>query len=242
MEDELQSLGLSKNESEVYMELSQYAGIGANALAKKLNINRSLVYQILQNLKTQGLVGYEVRGKKRQYKITEPEQLIYRLEEKMQIANALVSKISSQKKSEETKKEKIIILEGKQGLKSLYLQMLHSKEKVIRSFGTTGRSYDILRFEMPWIVNESLINNIKIRMLASKELKEKAKAVQTRNMMIRYSESVSSFPVSTVIFDDFINILIFSEGVTILQIKNIEASKSYKSYFDLMWSSSNTLK
>ena len=67
MLQELKKLGLPENEAKVYIELLKRGPISVNNLSKKISFDRTLVYQILNNLVEKGLANYIIKENKKYF-------------------------------------------------------------------------------------------------------------------------------------------------------------------------------
>ena len=64
---ELVEIGLTKNQAQVYLELTKNPEQTAGNIAKKLSIDRSFAYGILNSLVDKGLVSHITKENKRVY-------------------------------------------------------------------------------------------------------------------------------------------------------------------------------
>lgn len=129
MEDELEKLGLSKNEVKIYLLLLRLGPSSAPYLAEQTKIKRPTVYLALDNLIQLGLIGEKYRGKKRLFIAEKPEQLskiAKRMRRKVVEAEILLEKLIpelsgiSRLPSEEPK---ISFHQGMNGIKNVLLDI-----------------------------------------------------------------------------------------------------------------------
>ena len=134
--EKLKKTGLSGNESKVYLELLRRGSISANDLSKKLGMDRTLAYQVLNNLIEKGLVSHIIKDGKKHFDVINPENLLIQVKEKEKFIESLIPELNRIEKIKENKQE-INVYEGKQGLKVLLEDMIRSKEICV--FGATGK-------------------------------------------------------------------------------------------------------
>ncbi|MBD3360629.1 hypothetical protein GF366_02380 [Candidatus Peregrinibacteria bacterium] len=79
----LTEIGLSEKETQVYLALLQLEHTTVQWIAKKTNLNRTTIYDILESLQKKGLVRFYVKDKTRYYIAAEPERLTEILEERI---------------------------------------------------------------------------------------------------------------------------------------------------------------
>lgn len=232
MEEELRKAGLTGNEAKVYLELLRRGSISANELSKKVSMDRTLTYQILNNLVEKGLVSHIIKEHKKYFEVTDPENLFRVVEEQKELIGALIPKLKKIEKVSEIKQE-AKVYEGKEGLKTFYRELLESRDKDICIFGATGKSYDALKYQMPSMAKRAQKFGIKGRMITSPKFKghemTKLKSIKTK-----YLKEVES-PATTIIYGDKVSIHVLTDKPVVIIIKNKEIAKSYKSYFETLW-------
>src|SRR3989344_4820509 len=197
IEASLKKLGLSGNESKVYLELLKRGSISANELAKKLGFDRTLTYQVLNNLAEKGLVNYIVKENKKYFEPSKPENLLNPIKEKESLALSIIPQLKSIEKIQEQEQE-VKVYEGKNGLRVLLEDVLKSKNVFI--FGATGKSYDILKFELPHLIKKAKNKGLKGKMITSPEYKahQMSKII---NIKTKYLETING-PATTMIYED----------------------------------------
>ena len=109
--------------------------------------------------------------------------------------------------------------------------MLNSKDICI--FGATGKSYDILKFEIPHMVKKSQKMDLNGRMITSKQFKNH-EMTKLPNIKVKYLEEIKS-PATTTIYADNVAIHILSDKPIIVMIKNKGIAESYRNYFEFLW-------
>src|SRR6056297_533065 len=148
LKEKLNKAGLTGNESKVYLELLKHNELGANELSKKVSMDRTLTYTVLNHLIEKGLISYIIKKNKKFFKAESPENLLNPIKEKEFFTKDLISELNKIQKTSK-KDYEIKVHEGKEGLRNLMNLIL--KYKQFLSFGGTGRAYDQL-YEMQAIV------------------------------------------------------------------------------------------
>ena len=119
----------------------------------------------------------------------------------------------------------------KKGLKTFFEDLIRSKEVCI--FGATGKSYDILKFEIPHIAKKAQKLGMKGRMITSKQFKGH-EMTKLSNLKTKYLEEVKS-PATTTIYNDKVAIHVLTDKPSIIIIKNKDIAQSYRAYFEFLW-------
>lgn len=221
----LKEAGLTGNEEKIYTILLKYDSLSANQIAKKLSMDRTLTYTILNHLIDKGLTSYIIKEKKKFFKASSPENLLNQIKKKEAIIRDLIPKLNAIKKTKPTKQE-INIYEGKEGIRTLIRDVMQAKE--FCSFGGTGRAYDIL-YEMPRLAKTI---KCKARIITTKEHKNhpmnKTKNIQFKHLNIQ-SEA------TTTIYRDKVAIHLIKDKPIIIVIQNELIAQSYQNHFEVLW-------
>ena len=228
IEEKLRKAGLTGNEAKVYAELLKKGSLSANDLAKKIGMDRTLVYTLLNNLIEKGLVNYVIKKNKKYFESADPENLLNPIKEKEIYIKDLIPKLKKIEKTKEVVQE-INVYEGKEGLRTLMREIMKSES--FCSFGATGKAYETL-YELPRIAKELTKKGFCARIILSSELK-KHKMVNIRNMEFKFLDIKSE--ATTTIFDDKISIHMMKEKPLIIVIKNREIAETYKNHFEILW-------
>jgi|GEM_PF-695221 len=130
---ELLPFGLDVNESATYLTLLELGPASILEIAKKSGVNRSMLYEIIDELITKGLVYKSVRGKKIHFVAREPEVLQNLLSEKMEKLEKLLPGLKDLA-AKGNFKPTVTFHEGMAGIKQAYLDAVYSKEKKLYAF------------------------------------------------------------------------------------------------------------
>jgi len=126
----------------------------------------------------------------------------------------------------------VSILEGKRGMKVIINMLFDSKSKDICVYGGTGKSYRVLKYEMPHIGEKTEKLEIKGRIITSEKLKGEL-FTKLSNFKIKYIKELTTS--STMIFGDKISINIFDEKPFFILIENKSVAEDYRNYFNYLW-------
>ncbi len=234
-EERLQKSGLTGNEAKVYLELLKCGSISANDLAKKLSMDRTLVYTILNHLIAKGLVSHIVKANKKFFSPADPENLLNRVKEEAAFIKDLIPELKKIEKIQEIPQE-INVYEGKEGIRALINLAL--KEKEFCAFGSTGRAFYAL-YEMPRIAKQVLKSNTKVRIILNEKLKE-AEPFAFKKFEYRFLDIDSE--ATTCIFGDYISIHLIKDKPLVIIIKNKLIARTYKNHFEVLWKIAKTAR
>src|SRR3989344_1445690 len=123
MENILEEIGLTQNETRVYLALNGLVTSTISPIVNKANISNSKIYIILEKLIKKGLVSHILINNIKHYKTAEPERLLDLLEEKKKVIKneeeqikKILPKLLSQKNLG-IKEREVEVFEGFNGLK-----------------------------------------------------------------------------------------------------------------------------
>ena len=227
--ESLQNADLTQNEAKAYIKLLEFKEINANELSKKLSIDRSLTYAILNKLVGKGLANYKVKNSKRYFSASKPANLLNNLKSKQAIVSDIIPKLEKidVKKNQDSSVE---VYEGKSGIRSWLNLVLKHKEYF--AFGVTGKAYYSL-YEMPRIVKEIHSKKIKGKLIGF-EKNDKNEVLFKLGFGYRYLPFKTTS--TTSVFGDFVSIHKIQEKPIIIVIKDKEMAESYKNLFEYLWS------
>ncbi|MDO8517333.1 MAG: helix-turn-helix domain-containing protein [Nanoarchaeota archaeon] len=228
---DLEEAGLSNKEAEVYIALLKNQPIGGGKLSKTLNMDRTHTYNVLKNLVYKGLASNIIKDKKTLFQASPPKNLLNQIQQKEQVIKSIIPKLESLetvKLTESVAK----ILQGKPGLRTIIRLLLESKEKEILVYGGTGKSYEILGYEMPHVAKETELLKIKGRIITSEKLRGHP-FTKLPNFKIKFIEELT--PSSTMIFGNRVSINVFNENPFVLLIEDKSVADSYRQYFEYLW-------
>ncbi len=234
MEKILSELGLTKNETKIYLALLKCGSMSLKDLSKTANIYRQNALDSLERLRKRGLVtiSFEgTQGKRKIYSALSPEHLSLLLEEKQKRFEAALPALLAL--SARTEKPKIDILCGSEGIKAILNDEIATGKTmhVIQSSQTVdtrlGDTLAISR-EKRWRVG------ITMKIIYSKRDKTFGEAAKRfPKTEVRYSNE--DFGSTTIDVYGNRSILIFGSEPTIVRIIDEEVAKRFLGFFWQSW-------
>ena len=228
LSEKLKKAGLTGNESKVYLELLKRGSISANELSKKLSFDRTLTYQILNNLVEKGLVNYIIKKNKKFFEANNPENLLNPVKEKEIFIKDLIPELKNIEKLKEITQE-INVYEGKEGLRTIF--RLFKEHTQFCSFGATGNAYDAL-YESKALTKDLIKKGVTARVIMSTKYK-KHPITKIKAIKIKYLNLESE--ATTTIFGEYVMVHIAKEKPLIILMKNKEIADSYQNHFEVLW-------
>ncbi|MBS3141396.1 hypothetical protein J4405_04600 [Candidatus Woesearchaeota archaeon] len=237
---ELESLGLTRNESLIYTYLLKKGSTTTGSIIKETNISNSRVYESLNSLILKGLVTYNIQKQGKYFQAAEPNKFLEIEEERKKKIQKILPELNNLKTTEKFETTSAIY-EGFEGFKTAF-------KKIIDDCKVNGEIY-ILGFSEQQFKLESLRNFILNMNLKSKAKKQKLKIIldsSVKNTLgkdresekfteVRYMPKNFVSPASIDIFEDYIYIFLWEEKPFVFMIKNKRIAESFKTYFDFLW-------
>ena len=229
MKKQLKDVGLTENESKVYLALLELGPVNAGLITRKSGLHRRVVYDIIDRLIKKGLIGYIIRNNVRLFQASDPERILEMLKEKENNLNEILPQMKNLY-SKTREKEETNFYKGKRGLKTIFEDQLNYKEIFI--LGASPIAYDVLQFYFKWYDKRRAEKKIKAKIIFHKTDKK----IKIPYSEIRYLPEKYSSPVAINIYGDKLALILWSkENPLAVVIKNKLISEGYKQYFELMW-------
>lgn len=242
-EEILLKIGLTKNEIKVYLELLKEDSCLSGELAKKTQLNRSHIYDTLKSLIEKGLVSYIIKNNRKYFKAAKPQRLIRYLEEKEQkiknekqeinkIIPELIDFYNIPKKRIEAS-----IYEGTEGLKTIFEDIIKSKEKEWLAIASSGKAPQILPYYLAHFHKRRIKKKIKLKTLINDDAEGKKRGKELSKMRltnVKYLPSKFVTPISVYVYKNKTAFIIWNLPVALL-IDNKETTESFRDHFEILW-------
>jgi HTH-type transcriptional regulator, sugar sensing transcriptional regulator len=135
--EQLIDLGLTKEESKVYLAVLVLGGSFVSAIARRAEVNRATCYHTLGNLVSKGLVSSYSRGKLKHFSAENPKKFVQMATDRLDRAKELMPELMSITNALAFK-PKVRFLEGKEGIKTVFDDILESGEKEVLGYTNVG--------------------------------------------------------------------------------------------------------
>jgi len=138
----LESIGLSKNEVIIYLDLVRMGKSSAMSLSKRTKIHRSNIYDTLEKLIEKGIVFYSTKENSKLFYPLNPKDLLGYVKQKEFDLKKIIPKIE-EIHNKPYEDRRVTISEGIPAIKSIFSKILRLK-KPIFEFGVPKNKPDIL--------------------------------------------------------------------------------------------------
>lgn len=248
MEQELLKLGLTHNQSKVYLALLELGQTTVGPIIRKTNLPRQTVYNTLAELKSENLVFSIIKSGRTNWQAKAPQQILENLNLQKQLAEKLLPQLLAKRDMAKHSAE-ITVYEGMDGYKTMHLVNLknQSKNSTVNIIGSETQKWIGLAERGGFFnkyENMRLAKNIGHRIIACKnqrsEIKQSIekyylKQPPTKRKKFRFlpEDIFSLFCIQ--IWQDRIELIIFYDYPIVFEIKSMQLVKNFENQFKFLW-------
>jgi len=245
MLNQLKEVGLSENESKVYLAMLELGSATVLEISARAEVNRPTTYVQIESLKKKGLVSTQTKGKKQIFIAESPEQLEFMIErEKRGI---------EQKKDDLKKilpeltglfdvsgdKPQVRFFEGKEGLMKMQDELIRINPKEVSGFSSANAVLKVFPGHIKNYSSRRVKKGIYARIIYTNS--EGAVLKRNDEEMLREAKFVSpdKFPFKSdiSIYSDNIAISALEGKAVGVIITHKELADSFRALFNLLWES-----
>lgn len=235
----LKKFGLSEKEGNVYLSCLELGETTAGDISIKSNLPRTLVYDILERLINLGLISYNIKASKKHFIAAEPQELLRILKEKEESIKGILPNLEQLYKLKGIKRPKVEIYEGKEGMKTIMNNILRSKIKEFRAYGSSRSSFEIIPAFMDEWHKQRINQKITMKILYNntKESKEKIKNKPESLKYTKYKFMPIELesPTATIIYEDKVVLQSWTKDPFAVLIEDEQMAENQKRYFEELW-------
>ncbi len=230
----LEDIGLTNAEIKVYLALLELGTASAGPIIDKSNLQSSVVHMTLNKLTEKGFVSYVKEGKRNYYQAANPHHITEYLEEKKEKFEQLLP-LLLRKQAQAKEKPEIITFKGIRGVKEMLYELLNAGGNEHLTFGSTKESL-ILGDEW-WIRyhTKRAAKGIKAKLIFNESLKDWKAENKYPLSQIRYTQEGFEPLTETIIRNDKVGIIIWTEKPMAVLFQQNPMAKSYEQFFQLIW-------
>lgn len=232
MEQDLEKIGLTKNEAKVYLILLKLGTSTADEITKESKIYRRGVYEALKTLEKRNLVTSIIKDYKKHFTANKPKHLIDSIKEQEEIIKSLIPKLSKIEPEKEIE-PKIEVRTNLGGFKDLVEEQIASKE--LYGIGITKESLDLLKYSLSKIIKKGKKIGTKAKLLVYEEVEKPLKELIKGDVKIKSFQKGFYIPSTTMIWGDKVSISLLQKTPFVIVIKHKKINNAYRNYFEILW-------
>ncbi|MBU0471299.1 MAG: hypothetical protein KKF89_01740 [Nanoarchaeota archaeon] len=232
MISELIQYGLSDKEANVYLTCIKIGQATANRIAELSNLARSTTYDVLDKLKTLGLISTYVKDNKIQFVANSPDILITSLTERKNAIEKIIPNLKEMYQKLEDKPY-TEVFQGKIAIVKIFDEILNNA-KELKVIGSQGNALEKIGYHPEKFRLKRIKNKIQIKQIleVSKESKEIKNDEYTE---VRFLKSLNKSKEGMFIFDDYVYHIIFQYEISAIKIKSKDHVNAMNIMFDELW-------
>ncbi|MFH1400671.1 MAG: helix-turn-helix domain-containing protein [Nanoarchaeota archaeon] len=232
-EAELHELGLTENESKVYLALLQHGCMNPTTLAQTIGMHRSYLYDTLERLLERGFISTLLMNGKKHFQAQDPKILRESVEVTLRRVDQIIPQLNKLF-LEQRKETSIELHRGKRVYRTLIkdiISHIDENDEVL----LIGVDETILDTVEPIYIKQyfSIIKekHVTERILIAKGGK------QIHDECLNYRELEADFfgKTTTAIFQDKVYLFLWSEPQHLIVIDSAEGADSYRRQFEHLW-------
>ena len=240
----LESIGLTKSETKVYLSLVELGSSSVGSIINKSKVTSSKIYELLDKLIQKGLVSSVIKKGVKYFEAAPPNRILDYLKEKDSELKNQISNIKKilpelelkQKLSKEV--SEISVYKSMKGIETIFSIILNSLKKndEYYVFGARTGATEAQRIFLLKYHEKRINKKIKLKILFSKDAKNITQPYKQMKLTeVRYMNPGLMSPTQTMIVKNKTIIILWKENPMGIIIDNKEISESYKRYFWFLW-------
>jgi len=232
----LENIGLTNAEIKVYLALLELGTATAGPILEKSGLQNSVVHMTLNKLVDKGFVTFVKEGKRNHYQAINPKHIIEFINEKKERFEEILPELLL-KQQQAKEKPEIVTFRGIKGIREMLTELLEAGGKEHHTFGSSIKS---LMIGDAWWVSyhkKRAALGIKAKLIFNESLKKWCDINKYPHTEYKFTTIGFEPLTETIIRNDKVGIIIWSDKPLGTIIHQKEAADSYDKFFTIMWDS-----
>jgi predicted transcriptional regulator len=239
----LKSIGLGKNETEVYIDLVKRGLSSVLEISKETKIHRSNVYEALDNLLEKGLIYIVTKEKKKFFYARPANSLLDYLKNKEIEVGGVIERLNSEH-SKPNGESCVSISKGQFALREALMSLLDIGAP-ISLFGIPQNAIEVIGPLNNIFHKERIARKIPMRHIYNKgNISNEVDRIKALNQMpyteAKHLPSKYDSMAETIICGNKVILIVWHKDITVIEILNEDVSRAYQNYFEILWKSAKT--
>ena len=237
----LEEIGLTGNESLVYLGLFKLGACKAHDLIRETGLHKSRVYDSLERLLEKGLVSSTMVEGVKYFAVLDPEHLLDFIEERkkrletlrMEAKKALPAMIALREGKKPRAEAQVLF--GVEGFKTMRRDLLQHTQGEHLMIGAIAREPRVMPVFFSWYTKQRILKKIKQRVLFQQTTDSPA-FLQGKLFQSRYLPPEVAVPAVINIYGDrVVNVLWKGNYPLCFMLVNQDIADAYREYFEVLW-------
>lgn len=232
----LEDIGLTNAEIKVYLSVLELGTTTAGPIIEKTELQSSVVHMTLNKLIDRGFISFVLEGQRKHYQAANPKHIVDFINEKKERFEEILPELLLKQKLA-VEKPQAELFQGIKGIKELLYILLEAGGKEHNTFGSTIKS--LMLGEGWWVSYHKKRAQLGIhaKLLFNESLKTWKAEKKYPNTELRYTKAGFEPLTETIIRNNKVGIIIWTEKPIGIIIHNEIAARSYNGFFNMMWNS-----
>ena len=232
-EQTLRKLNFDEKETKVYLSLLKLGETTVTKISQETNIERTLVYYIIDKLINRGLTSFKLKNNVKYYSASSPQNILEELKEKEKSFLDILPILKNLQNKEFEEDVKVNIYKGKEGLKAIISDMFKSNVKEFFILGEQGQIQTNYPITYAQYLKRLEKERVKEKVLVREDFKNKIE--KSKNSKFKFLPKEMITPTTTLIYGNKVQITIWEKPMFNILIESKKVADSYKSYFKELW-------
>jgi len=236
VKEELIEYGLSNKEADIFLVALKLGEATANRIAEVAGLARSTTYDILDKLKSSGLISTYVSESKTHFIANNPEILITALDEKKKAIKEILPSLKDVYKKIEDKPY-AEVFQGKIAIIKILDEILYNA-KSLKIIGSIENALEKIDYHPDKFRMKRIERQIPIKQIL--EISKKSKQIKkNKYTQVRFLEQLKDAKECIFILEDYVYHIILQYEISAIKIKSKDHVKVMEIMFDELWQKAN---
>jgi len=236
IEEYLREIGLSKNETKIYLALLELGPSTIGEISSKTKIHRRNVYDSVDQLKEKGFVSWTIKNNRKYFEAANPQRIADILNERKEKLLSILPQLINKRKNTKDS-QNVRVYTGLEGRKLIFEDKLRykSEQLVLGAHEPSERSN---RYMVPLFHKKRIRKKIPLKMLFPENQIEAARRFRKlKYVKVRIIPNKFNSPIAINIYANKVAFLLDSgkESPLSILIEDKNLSNNFKNYFFTLW-------
>ncbi len=232
----LEDLGFTNAEIKVYLALLELGLSTAGPIIEKSGLQSSVVHMTLNKLVNKGFASFIKEGQRNHYQASDPKHISDYIDEKKKQFEKLLPELTLKQEMAKEKSE-ITTFKGIKGIRELLHELLEAGGSEHHTFGSSKES--LMMGDAFWMSyhKKRAEKGIKAKLLFNESLRKWCDVNLYPDAQYKFTKMGFEPLTETIIRNDKIGIILWTENPIGILIHNKIAAQSYDKFWEIMWNS-----
>ncbi len=229
---EMQDLGFTEKEAQIYMILAREKELSAPKIALLLNIDRRTVYDVINSLFHKGYISRKKVQGKEIFSAINPELIVEEFSGKVENLRKGIAVFKKETNKLHRGYQEVNILYGIRAIRLLINNALNSKSEIL-FMGRGGYLLEQMGESKNQFIHQ--LNSLNWKMIQTDDYRKIHKKREFIPQEIKYIPENINLGVAYIVFDNKLYFFTKKKDIQVIEIIDKEFADTFKTYFNLLW-------